>query len=171
MWEQLHCFIYVTVLLKLSSILQSLGLFFWSSDHSSVLCHWVLRVFFTRACVSDVCCSITTLWGWDWIYCAFWAVVKDHAGLSLERHRQSSWDIGDVCPAEPLVWLELEPLSGIVNAGVMHNKQFAVLMRKMKPISWLYQKNRAFIFQVKSCHKWNFLGWRKKHQSSVLLVS
>lgn len=112
-----------------------------------------------------------TLWGWACISCASWGVVKDLAGLSLERHRQTSWDIGesDVCPAVPLVWLEWEPLSDVVNAGLMHNKQFAVLMNKIKPILWLYQNNRALIFQVKSCHNWNCLGWREKHQPSMWL--
>lgn len=110
------------VLLKFSSLLPSLGfLFLWSPDHSSILCHWLSRVF-------------------------------------LQEH---------VCPEVPLVCWDLEHLSDIVAAGLMQFAaglmQFAVLMSKAKPISWLYQENRALIFQVKSRHKWNSLGWRKKH--------
>lgn len=56
-----------------------------------------------------------------------------------------------------------------VNAAVMHNQQLAVLRSKVKPTSWLCQKNR--ISQVQSHHRRNCLGQRKKHGTSVFIVT
>lgn len=71
-------------------------------------------------------------------------------------------------PSSTLEWSVLGT-SLSVNTAVTHNQQFAVLKSKVKPTSWLYQKNR--IFQVQSYQRWNCLGQRKKHGTSVFIVT